>query len=255
LNEVNLNQLLEKLDILVKEKIYVPPKEQIINYDKEIDSDGNIDYDSIGLQSIRSCHFKDSKIQANVNNVNNVNKNFKNLKDDKEINNSKNNTGLISDEKFKAINEQNKVLNNNNINLQLNNIKKNNSQNTINNNYTFEKNNNINNNVNDPYNNNPNTKNNNNPRNNYNNNNNKMNKDPNKNFSLFKTRTEELEIITEKQPKFEFTNCISFFGRSDNENKANESNSNKNEKLGRNKKVNFSTTKNNIKKKDNCLIF
>ncbi len=59
LNEVNLTQHIEKLEILVKERIFIPQNFDIKKLNED-DSDGNIDYDSIGLESIRSCHYKES---------------------------------------------------------------------------------------------------------------------------------------------------------------------------------------------------
>lgn len=248
------------MDILVKEKINVPLKIESNNYNNEIDSDGNIDYDSIGLESIRSCHFKESKIQANLQNRN---KNLINITENNELNNSIDNSCFISDSKYENKIEKSKVnFKINNLTQNLNNENKEicNFQNN-NKNYTYAK-------LDSKFSNNDNLS-----RDNYKktktikndeSTNNilkdkEFNKSPIKNFNLVKTKTQELEIITEKQPKFELTNCISFFGRNkiENKTKSDYNNNKKIEIIERNKTENFKTTENNndVEKEDKCLIF
>jgi hypothetical protein len=65
-----------KLDILIKERIRASHELQINQDNDEYDSDGNIDYDGIGLQSVRSCHFKESRIPNVTDNIKDTNANY-----------------------------------------------------------------------------------------------------------------------------------------------------------------------------------
>lgn len=262
----------------MKERIYVQPKIIENDPDGEIDSDGNIDYDSIGLESIRSCHYKDSKIQSlNLNNIFNnsydtdfnLNNKLRNQNNWKEqINtNDKVNSVKVSDSKLKSkfnnlkdennnkdiyknIDEQNnKQFNSvNNVGYENPNRITNHGNNKTNNNINFGKNYGINKNINKISNVAENIKFENDNSNSLNNSfdGSLMNgNNSNKNFILVKTKTQELEIITEKQPKFELTNCITLFGKRNNNEKNNQN------KLSKIKSENHCATENNEK----CLIF
>lgn len=150
---------------MIKERKYIPTNIKINKSNNEEDSDGNIDYDSIGLESIRSCHYREFKIQSNLNAKSEKITDFKgaNLNNNNDFNSNN-----FQEPKIKNILQ---TVDNPNMSIT--------GDNTNNNEIEIKYNINFNNNL-------------------------------KTNFNLVKSKTHELEIITEKQPKFELLNCMSY---------------------------------------------
>lgn len=189
LNEVSLNQYIEKMELIVKDKVFIATP-TAYNKNKKLqrkESDADFDYDSIGLESIRSNEYKDSQILFNNNNNSLVNSN------NNEILNSA--ASCINKSKQSLINK-----NNSNNNTQKNSVTKQPSLGNINSNYNSFNNTNFES---------PNNK------------SIALNKradSANKgvlqsqnNLNLVKSRTQDLEIITEKHIKCGLNHCMSLF--------------------------------------------
>lgn len=170
LNEVVLNQYIEKLEIVCKEKAKIQTINQKYKKQEDNDSNGDIDYDSIGLESIHSNQYKDSSIHFQKNNKENPSFNY-NL-------NCNNKSNVNTPDVLKK--KQCHIENTNNI---TNSELKNKIENSINPNFSNANNSSTG----------------------------LLQLKTNFNMNLVKSKTEDLEIITEKKAVCHIGNCFAFF--------------------------------------------